>query len=62
MNKQTVTMEERERAMGIVGLVQCEGCPSGVLVVPARPGHADDCRECSRHCMCFKDTMGSGWR
>lgn len=58
--RQTVTMEERERAMGIVpGMVQCEGCPDESLrVVPQGGVHSDDCGNCFRHCWCQRPTMG----
>lgn len=59
--RQTVTAEERDRAMGFTPeTVQCDGCPAGTYVIRGRPGHMDDCGECSRHCCCFKDTLGAG--
>lgn len=61
MGLQTVTHEDRDRAMGILGTQQCEGCPEeSRRYVPQGNGHLDDCSECQRHCQCFKDTMGAG--
>ena len=51
--KQTVTAEERDRAMGISpDWVQCAGCPDTQYVIPSRPGHLSICEECEKHCQC----------
>lgn len=58
--RQTVTMEERKRAMGITpDMEQCAGCPHESLrVVPQGGVHLDDCSECCNHCQCQRPTMG----
>jgi hypothetical protein len=53
--QQTVTAEDRDRAMGIdPDWVQCAGCPDTQYVTPERPDHLTDCAECSQHCQCWR--------
>lgn len=60
--RQTVTPEERDRAMGILpGMEQCQGCPDTSLrMVPQGGVHLDDCSECFRHCQCQRPRRFEG--